>query len=245
MADFVDELRRSGFAWQLTVVHVPVQGSGADQKIARAIDVLAGDGRSDGVDVIAIVRGGGSRLDLSTFDSEAIGRAIAGPPIPVLTGIGHEIDMSVADVVAHQSFKTPTACAVALVDRVRGSTSSEPNGCGRPSARPRPRSSARLIERCGPTVARVAWLTGHSARRDRCGQCRQGVAANRSTRARQQVADTPTTRVARLAGQLARRPSRRSRPGRARARHRRSRRARRRSVPTHAARLVDHPYRGR
>ena len=115
MADFVDELRASGFAWQIRLVHVPVQGHGADELIARAIDQLI----DEDVDVVVLVRGGGSRLDLSTFDSETLGRAIAASPVPVLTGVGHEIDTSVADVAAHTSYKTPTACAAALVGRVR------------------------------------------------------------------------------------------------------------------------------
>jgi exodeoxyribonuclease VII large subunit len=118
MADFVDELRRSGFAWRLTVAHVPVQGRGADQVIARAIDTLAGGD----IDVIALVRGGGSRLDLSTFDSEAMGRAIARSMTPVLTGIG---------------FARPA--------RVR-------RGFGRPSVPPHQRSFARPTERCDPTL---------------------------------------------------------------------------------------------
>jgi exodeoxyribonuclease VII large subunit len=115
MADFIDELRRSGFSWQVVTAHVPVQGRDADRRIANAIDTLV----SRRVDIVALVRGGGSRLDLSTFDSEMIGRAIARSDVPVFTGIGHEVDVSVADVVAHTSFKTPTACAAALVDRVR------------------------------------------------------------------------------------------------------------------------------
>ena len=65
-----------------------------------------------------VVRGGGSRSDLAGFDSESIARTIALCPVPVLTGIGHEIDTSLADVVAHRDFKTPTACADFLVDHV-------------------------------------------------------------------------------------------------------------------------------
>jgi exodeoxyribonuclease VII large subunit len=68
--------------------------------------------------VVALVRGGGARSDLATFDSEAVARAIAGLRVPVLTGIGHEVDDSVADRVAHQAHKTPTACATSLVERV-------------------------------------------------------------------------------------------------------------------------------
>jgi exodeoxyribonuclease VII large subunit len=114
MADFVDELRSSGFAWQVRLAHVPVQGHGSDELIARAIETLV----DVDVDVVVLVRGGGSRLDLAVFDSEVLGRAIAASPVPVLTGIGHEIDTSVADVAAHSSYKTPTACASALVEQV-------------------------------------------------------------------------------------------------------------------------------
>jgi exodeoxyribonuclease VII large subunit len=70
------------------------------------------------VDVVALVRGGGARTDLAAFDDEAVARAVAACPVPVLTGIGHEVDLSVADEVAHTVAKTPTACAQLLVARV-------------------------------------------------------------------------------------------------------------------------------
>jgi exodeoxyribonuclease VII large subunit len=89
-----------------------VQGAGAERTIAAAIRTA----QRNGVDVIALVRGGGSRLDLAVFDHELVARAIATSTIPVFTGIGHEIDTSVADVVAHTANKTPTACAEALID---------------------------------------------------------------------------------------------------------------------------------
>jgi exodeoxyribonuclease VII large subunit len=66
-----------------------------------------------------LVRGGGATTDLAVFDSEAIARAVAELEVPVLTGIGHDIDRSVADEVAHASYKTPTACAQAVVADVR------------------------------------------------------------------------------------------------------------------------------
>ncbi len=72
-----------------------------------------------GVDVILLVRGGGSRADLGVFDSEWLGRTIATLTTPVFTGIGHETDRSVADEVAHSAHKTPTAAASALVDQAR------------------------------------------------------------------------------------------------------------------------------
>ncbi len=114
-ADFTDELTQSGYGWNIVVADCRVQGQDADRAIVAAIDALAT--RHD-VELVAIVRGGGSKGDLATFDSEPIARAIAASPVPVLTGIGHEIDASIADMVSHTSYKTPTACAVGLNDRL-------------------------------------------------------------------------------------------------------------------------------
>ncbi len=109
-ADFMDELARSGFAWRIGVFDARVQGVDAESDVTRGLAALS----RSGVDIIAVVRGGGAQTDLAVFDSEAIAVAIANCEVPVLTGIGHEIDVSVADLVA-RSFKTPTACAAALV----------------------------------------------------------------------------------------------------------------------------------
>jgi exodeoxyribonuclease VII large subunit len=114
-ADFVHELDASGIGFELIAVDARVQGAEADLTIAAALSEL----HRRTVNVIALVRGGGARTDLAAFDSELIARAIAASPIPVWTGIGHEIDRTVADEVAHTAFKTPTACAGALVERVR------------------------------------------------------------------------------------------------------------------------------
>lgn len=114
MADFLHELDRSRMAWRVTLLDTPMQGTGADAAVASALRALA----AMDVDAIALVRGGGARTDLAAFDSELLGRTIAELPVPVLTGIGHEIDRSVADEVAHSSHKTPTACAAALVAHV-------------------------------------------------------------------------------------------------------------------------------
>ncbi len=111
MADFLHELQQSGMAWHVTAIDTRVQGVDAQRSITGAVRLAA----SCSVDVIAVVRGGGARTDLATFDSEAVARAIAECPIPVVTGIGHETDTSVADAVAHRAFKTPTACAAGLV----------------------------------------------------------------------------------------------------------------------------------
>jgi len=70
------------------------------------------------LDAVVVVRGGGSRTDLASFDSEIVAREIASMPLPVLTGIGHEIDRTLADEVAHTSAKTPTACGQLVVEQV-------------------------------------------------------------------------------------------------------------------------------
>jgi exodeoxyribonuclease VII large subunit len=114
-ADFLHELEMSGFGWEVLVADARVQGLEADVGVPAALRQLG----EAGVDVACVVRGGGARTDLAPFDREPIARAIATHPVPVLTGIGHEVDSTIADVVAHQSFKTPTACAVGLVERVR------------------------------------------------------------------------------------------------------------------------------
>ncbi len=114
--DFRHELERSGLAFHLRCVDVRVQGESAARWVAAAIGTLSA--RADDLDVIALIRGGGSKSDLATFDGEAVAYAIARSAVPVWTGLGHEIDRSVADEVAHRAFKTPTACAAALVELV-------------------------------------------------------------------------------------------------------------------------------
>lgn len=114
-ADFTHEIERSELGFVLRLADVTVQGDSAVSQVSRAIEAL---GRRSDLDVIAVIRGGGSRAELATFDAEAIALAIARCPLPVVTGIGHEIDTSVADEVAHRRYKTPTACAAALVERV-------------------------------------------------------------------------------------------------------------------------------
>ncbi|MGH9244979.1 MAG: exodeoxyribonuclease VII large subunit [Acidimicrobiales bacterium] len=112
-ADFLRTLEGSGYGWRVSLCDARVQGAEAETSVIAAVRAVA-----TGVDVVCLVRGGGARTDLAAFDKEAVARAVAACPVPVLTGIGHEIDTSVADLVAHRSFKTPTACAAFLVNRV-------------------------------------------------------------------------------------------------------------------------------
>jgi exodeoxyribonuclease VII large subunit len=113
--DFLTELDTAGFALQVFALHTRVQGDGAGEGLAAAIDHLS----TLELDAIVLVRGGGARGDLAAFDAESLAMAISRCPHPVICGIGHETDRSIADEVAHRSLKTPTATAAFLVDRLR------------------------------------------------------------------------------------------------------------------------------
>ena len=95
-----------------------MQGNDTESSVIAALDALRKD---EEIDVVCIVRGGGAKTDLNYFDSEALCRAVANYPIPVFTGIGHEIDKSLLDEVAYLSCITPTDCAKRLVERAQES----------------------------------------------------------------------------------------------------------------------------
>ncbi len=113
-ADFLDQLRRPGYGFSVLTVQAAMQGEAAVDNVVRALERLA----AEDLDLVAVVRGGGAKLDLAAFDSERVGRAIGAMPVPVLTGIGHEVDRTVVDEAAAISLKTPTAAAEFIVSRV-------------------------------------------------------------------------------------------------------------------------------
>ena len=113
--DFINELQNSGYSFSVYLCDSRVQGDQLEKDIVSSIRSL---NKTD-VDVIAIVRGGGSASDLMGFDNEKVAYAIAKSSKPVLTGIGHQIDNTVADEVAHMSLKTPTAAAKYLIEKVQ------------------------------------------------------------------------------------------------------------------------------
>lgn len=119
VADFQATLAASPWAFDVEVLDVAVQGASAELEIAgalRRLDERVASGR--GFDAFVLVRGGGSRTDLATFDTRRVAEAVARASRPVLTGLGHEIDESVTDRVAHRAFKTPTGVAEFLCQRV-------------------------------------------------------------------------------------------------------------------------------
>jgi exodeoxyribonuclease VII large subunit len=117
--DFVDQLERNPFAYRFAYHVFPAltQGDGAEASIAQALARVSAMARQ--FDVAVVIRGGGSQVDLSCFDTYGVGAAIARCAVPVITGIGHERDETVADMVAHTRAKTPTAAAEVIVSAVR------------------------------------------------------------------------------------------------------------------------------
>ncbi len=108
LRDVLTTLRRRNPAIPVVVYPAPVQGEGAAAKLAQA---LAAAGRRAECDVLLLVRGGGSIEDLWQFNEEALARAIRACPIPVVAGIGHETDFTIADFAADERAPTPTAAA--------------------------------------------------------------------------------------------------------------------------------------
>lgn len=115
--DFINELHNNEYGYRFgTSLHVAfMQGEEAENSMIAALNTIAE--RVDEFDAVAIIRGGGSQSDLACFNSYRLCSYIAQFPLPILTGIGHNKDISVADMVAHDSLKTPTAVAGHFVDR--------------------------------------------------------------------------------------------------------------------------------
>ena len=112
-----DMLRTARERWPLTrllVVPIPVQGA-VNERIETVLNHLAEQADTLALDALVLARGGGSREDLAVFDSENLCRDLARFPVPVVTGLGHEDDLTVADLVADHRAATPTAAIVALL----------------------------------------------------------------------------------------------------------------------------------
>ena len=116
--DFRNQLSGNVYGYRFYVKLFPalMQGEEVERSVIAAMNAVAA--RRDDFDVLVIIRGGGAVSELSCFDSYDIAVNIANFPLPVITGIGHERDDTVADTVAHTKVKTPTAAAGFLIDRM-------------------------------------------------------------------------------------------------------------------------------
>ena len=116
--DFRNQLANNvyGFQFYVKLFQAAMQGDDVERSVIAALDAVAA--RMDDFDVVIIIRGGGAVSELSCFDSYNLAFNIANFPLPVITGIGHERDDTVADVVAHTKVKTPTAAAEFIINRV-------------------------------------------------------------------------------------------------------------------------------
>lgn len=111
-ADFIKIINERWGGLKIIVAHTQVQGMAASDQIIRAIDFL--NSQSELPDVIAIIRGGGSADDLAVFNDEKLVRAVANSRVPIITGIGHEIDQSLCDLAADFAASTPSNVAQIL-----------------------------------------------------------------------------------------------------------------------------------
>ncbi|WP_288238084.1 exodeoxyribonuclease VII large subunit [uncultured Alistipes sp.] len=114
--DFCKELDKSPYRFTLTLFDAFMQGAAAEESIIEALCSVAA--RMEDFDAVVLIRGGGSRSDLNCFNAYRLCAHVAQFPLPVVTGIGHDKDTSVADMVAHTALKTPTAVAGWLVGRM-------------------------------------------------------------------------------------------------------------------------------
>ncbi|MDQ2959978.1 MAG: exodeoxyribonuclease VII large subunit, partial [Candidatus Dormibacteraeota bacterium] len=116
LRDVVTTMRRRAPCVDLVLSPATVQGDGAAETIVLALRRAA---RVRGVDVVLLVRGGGALEDLMAFNEEAVARAIFDSPVPVVCGVGHETDLTIADLVADHRAATPSAAAELVAPDVR------------------------------------------------------------------------------------------------------------------------------
>lgn len=117
-SDFVNQLKGNsyGYVFYTALIETSLQGTETEQGVVNALDRIAL--QSHLFDLVVIIRGGGSQSDLSWFDSYNIAYHVTQFPLPVITGIGHDKDVSITDMVANISLKTPTAVADFLINNV-------------------------------------------------------------------------------------------------------------------------------
>ena len=122
--DFIKQIEQNTFGYQFhyQLFAAQMQGEQTENSIITALNKIYE--HIELFDIVIIIRGGGAKIELSSFDSYLLASNIAQFPIPIITGIGHERDQSIADIVAHTSLKTPTAVADFLINHLQNFESS-------------------------------------------------------------------------------------------------------------------------
>ena len=118
--DFCNQLSDNPYGFQFRTQLFPaiMQGEGVEQSIIAALERIFDYTRGT-FDCVVIIRGGGATSDMSGFDTLALAENVANFPLPIITGIGHDRDESILDLVSHTSVKTPTAAAAFLIDHLK------------------------------------------------------------------------------------------------------------------------------
>jgi exodeoxyribonuclease VII large subunit len=155
--DFMHIVEDSGYSFSVVLFDAHMQGENTVPEVVAGIEALK---KHPLVDTIAIIRGGGARTDLFSFDDLAVCKAIALCGKPVITGIGHEIDVSVADLVAHTCCVTPTDVARLLVSEMDEVWASLDQACREISYR-----SREILQRSGERLRMTANGLHHLTRR--------------------------------------------------------------------------------
>jgi exodeoxyribonuclease VII large subunit len=126
--DFVNQLENNeyGFQFHTRLFPAVMQGEDVEKSVIAALEqIFRGSGgmeargNENSFDCVVIIRGGGATADLSGFDTLALAENVANFPLPIITGIGHERDESILDMVSHTRVKTPTAAAAFLIDHLK------------------------------------------------------------------------------------------------------------------------------
>ena len=117
--DFCNQLSDNpyGFKFQTQLFPATMQGEGIERSIIEALNSI--NAVCDDYDAVVIIRGGGATSDMAGFDTLALAENVANFPIPIITGIGHDRDESILDMVSHTRVKTPTAAAAFLIDHLK------------------------------------------------------------------------------------------------------------------------------
>ena len=117
--DFCHQLADNpyGFKFQIQLFPATMQGDGIERSIIEALNSI--NAACDDYDAVVIIRGGGATSDMAGFDTLALAENVANFPIPIITGIGHDRDESILDMVSHTRVKTPTAAAAFLIDHLK------------------------------------------------------------------------------------------------------------------------------